>query len=408
MVFKFISMNLFNIFSVNSLLYAIILFITVYGSLQIQKAPIPFSATITYASMFLLLILKWKKILKSSSNDKYLLRILVFGCLVLLFKTQQDKSYFEPILLFFQVFMIALLLEQASKQDLKLSKILFILFIIANCLLIYYERKTMMVLLWNSEEYGTYRNEIDDLTIFRSSGFTGHPVLGGFLLSIELAFIQMSKMKQSFKYIFTVLLFFALLCVNSRANIGMSGLVSLYLFKDALLNNKHRFIKVLAIFLGFYFFYDLITTTDFGGRLLNTESGTNDESTMARFEAFSFTDYLTWNELLWGDLDLADHLMQVMGLAGIENGYIVLVLKYGLLAGGILIVLLTIYQWKVLSVYPKAQRIILFLLFVLIANTNPHIGHSVPWIFWILSYYLFRPSFVKLKYDNKYNKEDKA
>ena len=130
-------MNLFNIFSVNSLLYAIILFMTVYGSLQIQKAPIPFSATITYASMFLLLILKWKKILKSSSNDKYLLRILVFGCLVLLFKTQQDKSNFEPILLFFQVFLIALLLEQASKQDLKLSKILFILFIIASCLLIY-------------------------------------------------------------------------------------------------------------------------------------------------------------------------------------------------------------------------------------------------------------------------------
>ena len=403
MVFKFISMNLSKLFTLESLLYATVLFIIVYSSLQIKKTPIPFGATITYASMFLLFYVKRKLILKSSNNnDVPLFRILVFGCLVLIFKSLQDKSTFEPIFLFFQVFLVALLLEHASKQDLRLSKIMFVLFIVANCLLIFYERKTMTVLLWDSEEYSANRNDIHDLAIFRSSGFTGHPVLGGFILSIVLAFIQMSKMKQNFKYILTILMFFALLCINSRANIGMSGLVSLYLFKDALLNKKHRFFKVLAVFLGFYFFYDLIATTDFGGRLLNTESGTNDESTMARIEVFSFTDYLTWNELLWGNFYLVEYLMLIMGLDGIENGYIVIVLKYGLLAGSILIVLLTSYQWKALRVYPKDQRIILFLLFILIANTNPHIGHSIPWIFWILSYYLFRPSMEKATHKSSY------
>ncbi len=264
-----------------------------------------------------------------------------------------------------------------------------------------YERKTMTVIFWNSEEYALGRNDIIDLTMFRSSGLTGHPVLSGFLLSIELAFIQMSKIKQSYKYILTVLLFFALLCVNSRTNIGISALISIYLFKDAILSKKNRFIKIAIIVVLFYFFYDLIINTDFGGRLLNHEVGSNDSSTMARFEVFSFLDYIDWKLLIWGDFEAVGFLMTVMGLDGIENGYIVLLLSYGLLLGSILIIALTIYQWKALAVYPKDQRIILFLMFILIAFTNPHIGHNIPWIFWVVSYYLFRPSIKNITHDYK-------
>ena len=41
---------------------------------------------------------------------------------------------------------------------------------------------------------------------------------------------------------------------------------------------------------------------------------------MARIEVLSFADYLSWNQLLWGDFELSEYLMNVMGLAGIENG----------------------------------------------------------------------------------------
>lgn len=381
--------SFFKSLRVDGILYAIVLFLAIWGTLQFDKPNIPFSTTLFYCTQLLIFCRKYRKLKHTNRNNiSSLIRILLLGVILVFLKFSNEVSIWT----FFHVFLVALLLEIASDRDLKISKLLFVLYIIVNCCLIFYERKTMTVLLWNSDDYSFNRNDITDLNVFRASGFTGHPVLGGFLLSIELAFIQMSKMKQSFKYIFTVLLFFALLCVNSRANIGISGLISLYLFKDALLNNKHRFIKVLAIFLCFYFFYDLITTTDFGGRLLNNESGMNDDSTMARIEILSFTDYLTWGQLLWGDFELTEYLMNVMGLAGIENGYIVLVISYGLIFGSILIILLTMYQWKALSVYPKDQRMILLMSFILIACTNPHIGNSIPWIYWVISYYLFRPS----------------
>ena len=87
-------------------------------------------------------------------------------------------------------------------------------------------------------------------------------------------------------------------------------------------------LKIIIVLVAFIFFYDLIIHTDFGGRLINHESGYNDDSTMARIEVLSFADYLSWNQLLWGDFELSEYLMNVMGLAGIENGYISILLIY--------------------------------------------------------------------------------
>lgn len=390
-------LNIIELFTANSLLYSIVLFFAIWDTLQFDKPSIPLSMTIYYSSLFVLFCKKWDCLTKHLGNTNNLIGIILLGVVLLIMNYQ----YAPRVWTFFRVFLVALVLEQALESDLKLSKILFLLFVILNCFIMFYERKTMTVIFWNSEEYFLNRNDISDLTMFRSSGLTGHPVLGGFLLSIELAFIQMSKIKQSYKYILTVLLFFALLCVNSRTNIGISALISIYLFKDAILSKKNRFIKIAIIVVLFYFFYDLIINTDFGGRLLNLEYGTNDSSTMARFEIFSFLDYIDWKQLIWGNFETVDSLMTVMGLNGIENGYIVLLLKYGLLLGSILIIALTIYQWKALAVYPKDQRIILFLMFILIAFTNPHIGHNIPWIFWVVSYYLFRPSIKNITHDYK-------
>lgn len=389
-------LNIIKLFTANSLLYSIVLFFAIWDTLQFDKPSIPLSMTIYYSSLFVLFCKKWDCLTKHLGNTNNLIGIILLGVVLLIINYQNAPRVWT----FFRVFLVALVLEQALERDLKLSKILFLLFVILNCFIMLYERKTMTVIFWNSEEYALGRNDIIDLTMFRSSGLTGHPVLSGFLLSIELAFIQMSKIKQSYKYILTVLLFFALLCVNSRTNIGISALISIYLFKDAILSKKNRFIKIAIIVVLFYFFYDLIINTDFGGRLLNHEVG-NDSSTMARFEVFSFLDYIDWKLLIWGDFEAVGFLMTVMGLDGIENGYIVLLLSYGLLLGSILIIALTIYQWKALAVYPKDQRIILFLMFILIAFTNPHIGHNIPWIFWVVSYYLFRPSIKNITHDYK-------
>ena len=389
------NINIVKAITINGVLYFIVLFIIIWNNLQIEKPVIPFNTAIFYAGIFFLLYKKRNSKTSISINNIPILFMIIFlGIILLVFKTQYDSNYSSHIFSFFPIFLVAICLEKASIHELKLSRIAFLLFIILNCCLIFYERKTMTVLLWNSEEYSLGRDDITDLTMFRASGFTGHPVLGGFLLSIELAFIQFSKFNQKIKYLFTVLLFLALLCVNSRANIVLSALVSVYLFKKTILSKKNRLIKILVVSFAFYFFYNLITTTDFGGRLLNHESGIDDSSTMARFEVFSFLNYVSWDQILWGDLGLVDYLMNVMELLGLENGYIVIILKYGIILGGLLIILLTKYQWQALRVYGNVG-IILFFQFIILANTNPHISHAVPWIFWIISYYLFRPSLKK-------------
>lgn len=379
--------------SLNGFLFFIVIFLSVWDILQIDKPSIPFSRVIYSVSLLLLYINKWERIKQFKyGNVKSLIWILVAGLCLFLVKGLLNEEYRLQISDFLGFFFVAVVLEKATKEELVLSRVFFVSFIAANCLAMIYERSVMKVIFWDDTEYGTYRDFIEDLTMFRASGFTGHPVLGGFLLSIELAFIQLSQLKDKWKYAFTILVFFALLCTNSRLNIVLSALVSLYLFKDALFSKRNRLLKILLIGGAFYFFYDLITTTDFGGRLMNMDTGKDDSSTMARFEVFSFTDYLNLEQLIWGDLDLVNHLMTMMGLVGLENGYIILILKYGLILGGVLIFFLVSYQWKALDVYQKQEKIILFCLFVVIANTNPHVGHQIPWTIWMICYYLFRPS----------------
>lgn len=385
------SKSLFSYLTTDSILYAIVLFLIIWGTLQFNKPYIPFSSSILFLSSLLIFCRKKNKTREKNDIFICLIRIIILGGILFVL----NSSHGERVWAFFKIFIIAFLLEMASDEDLKLSKFLFVLYIISNCCLIFYERKTMTVLLWDSDSYAMNRNDITDLNVFRASGFTGHPVLGGFLLSVELAFIQMSRLKPLLKYAFTIILFFALLCINSRFNIVLSAITSLYLFKDAIISKRNNMLKIIIVLVAFIFFYDLIIHTDFGGRLINHESGYNDDSTMARIEVLSFADYLSWNQLLWGDFELSEYLMNVMGLAGIENGYISILLIYGIIFGSILIVLLTIYQWKLLSVYPKEQKIILFSLFFIIANTNPHIANSIPWVYWIVSFYLFRPTTEK-------------
>ena len=214
-------LNILKLFTANSLLYSIVLFFAIWDTLQFNNPSNPLSMTIYYSSLFVLFCKKSDCLTKHLGNTNNLIGIILLGVVLLIINYQNAPRVWT----FFRVFLVALVLEQALERDLKLSKILFLLFVILNCFIMLYERKTMTVIFWNSEEYALGRNDIIDLTMFRSSGLTGHPVLSGFLLSIELAFIQMSKIKQSYKYILTVLLFFALLCVNSRTNIGISELI---------------------------------------------------------------------------------------------------------------------------------------------------------------------------------------
>ena len=80
-------------------------------------------------------------------------------------------------------------------------------FLTINCLIMLYERSIMKVLFWNSDDVEGWIENVTNIAYFRSSGLTGHPVLGGFLVTMQLLFLQHSKMKRSWKYFFTLMIF---------------------------------------------------------------------------------------------------------------------------------------------------------------------------------------------------------
>lgn len=399
-------MSLIPKINFTSILYAIIIFLTIWETLFVEAKDIPMSRTIFFLSLACIIIIKADRIRKRTKFTDSIYCILFLFPFVYIFLGTGDKEYQSYIYYFFKIFFVCIVLELAAKEELHLSKCLFVVFIIINCIVTYYEKYTMSVLFWKDDNI--IMNTLDsDMSMFRASGFLGHPVLGGFLLSIVLSFVLASEGRKKQSIIIAILILLSLLCINTRTNIVVSCTFILFLYRKQLFSIKKIRMNYLTGIILICLFCFLLFDTDLGGRLMNIKIG--DNSTMARFEAFDFVKYVDLNVLLWGDLNLADVITKRMFASYIENGYIVLLLNYGLLFGLPLIILLTRCQWILLSIYPTSIRISLLLVFVASASTNTHIGHSIPWVYWFVSYYLFKPSPFKNKYlivHRNENKED--
>lgn len=380
-----------KLISINSIAYAFLLFLTIWNTFQFQKPSIPMSQGLYYLCLLFLFFVKapWKD-LSFNKNLKVLLGIVVIGGLLYLIKGLGSKDYNEAISIFFRIYFVCIVLEKAHPKELQLSKSLFVAMIIIHCLITFYERSTLTVMLWDSTEYSLTRNDISVISEFRASGLFGHPVLSAFLVTIILSFIQFSDYTSKTKILFTIFMLFSLLCINSRANVIVSGLITLYVFKNYIFSGKNQIVRIIVGAIVIYGAYDMMMNTDWGGRLMTTEA--RDEGILARFEAFGIFSFLNLQDMMLGDLDLADRATALMQASYIENGYLTLILRYGLLFALPLIYLLTKYQLQLTGVYKKYDRWILVGAFVAIANTNPHIGHQIPWAFWFISYYLFRPN----------------
>ena len=330
-------------------------------------------------------------------NSIFLLGLL---CLVLNFSV--ERNVFKTVLLYFWLpFLLASYLTQCTPKQNQILQKIVLLFLFVEIGLAIYERVTLSV-VFATEDIYSMMNRNGDTWSFRASALYGHPLANAMAIMIITLFMITSKsIPSKYRIFFFFFTLAGLLCFNERGNILVFVSASLpilsKIFKEAKGKEKVLLCIILTIMIivGVY----LLTTTDLGGRLFHSENNfsKHDGSAKARMEAFDVFNRLNYQELLWGGDNLYDRMLILLNLVGIENGYISIILRYGLIIGIPTILLYMYFQWSRLMVYPFIQRTILFASFHVIAFSNPHITSPAPWVIFIVSYYAFRPKQIIIK-----------
>lgn len=336
--------------------------------------------------------------LKTSYNSKYIVLILLCGCLTFFIKSLLNQDMFKDILVFYILpYFLAYSLEFMSKsQHNKLRNIVLLLFVVEIGLALF-ERFTNTVLFASEDSYA-FLNSSGDSWSFRASALYGHPLANAMIVMIMTLFIISSEISRKKKILLLGLSFMGLLCFNERGNILVTLFCAIPMLYSQIgkMSRKEKVgILFLLIVVSISIIYILLNT-DLGGRLFYHDSGftKDDHSMTARFEALSSFGYLTNSELWWGSPELYDRLLLVMNLAGIENGFVAILLKYGIIMGGLTLMLFFLLQNHMLiGYYSFWSRFFILLAFYSIAFTNPHISGSRPWLIFIVSYYAFRPKY---------------
>lgn len=266
---------------------------------------------------------------------------------------------------------------------------------IFECTLSIIERVKQQIFFSNEDVYSIINKE-EDLWSFRSSALFGHPIANSMVVTIMTAFILCSNIKNKSKLLLLVLSISAQMCFNTRGGIVLTVLIALPFIIELLKKSSFSAKFIISLFLVVicYSFYNAMNEFDLGGRMFNlSESGIfNDNSSSARLEAFSFYEYLSVEEILFGSSDLYERLLLLMNLSGIENGFIAIIVRFGIILGTILILSLILLHLSMLkNYYSKKQIFLIFMAFYGYGMTNPHLSNSTVWYIFIYSYFAFRP-----------------
>lgn len=346
--------------------------------------------TIAYIPMVVFTIME---IFKQNFNiSKLSATIVLLGILGFLLKSSIDQAeVFKRYLTFFIIpFLFTGCLDKITiRQKEIMQKVLFFFLLVEFCMA-FYERMTLSV-LFNSDSYHTMSE--GTTWTFRSSALLGHPLGNAMAISIINIFILCSQLSFKIKVSSYIIVLISLFCFNERGNIIISFITSLpilfLLYKKESLHNKIRFkIVLLPLFCAFIY---ILSTSDWGGRLFNVDHS-QDASLLARIEALDSFSYLTQEELFWGSPDNYESLTNKMGLVGIENGIITILIYHGLIIGVPMLIFLILFQYRILnSSYSLLPKILILITFYGIGVTNPHMSNPYQWFIFISSFYAFHP-----------------
>lgn len=138
--------------------------------------------------------------------------------------------------------------------------------------------------------------------------------------------------------------------------------------------------------------------SDIGGRLVNLSSNQgflNDSSSLARLEILDFVNYISLEDFLYGNPDGYERILVVMNLVGVENGFVTIVLYFGIIGGVLLFVFMNKFYWDNMKKLGMLERSCIFICYWGIGFTNPHIAFALAWYYFFFDYFAFIPNLIK-------------
>lgn len=246
---------------------------------------------------------------------------------------------------------------------------------------------------------------------FRSTAFWGHPLSNALVVSTLMSFLLVSSLKVKYKLFLWVVGYISILCFNTRGSIMGNALILLtYLlytvFVARRIKNSVKISIIAMTIVAAIAILSLLLTTGLGGRL--THGTLDDSSVQTRIDIWAVFDNMSRKELLWGtDSAGIEQLMAMAGLYALENFWIILIMRFGLI---FLSLYICVYAWWFKSLfegYKLFDKGLIIVTFVLIASTNNSLADNfMPIFIFIVCSYIFHPRFFSLYVSPKYRESE--
>ena len=237
---------------------------------------------------------------------------------------------------------------------------------------------------------------------FRSTALCGHPLSNALVVSLLMSYFLTSSLKVKYKMSLWAIGYIAILCFNTRSSI-MGNMAILFVYLVFLFVNKRKKVKFSKV----YFFYAaltligiiyvLLSTTGLGGRL--TQGSLSDSSVETRFDIWYIFHVINNETFLIGTDDSTIMLyMYNAGLYAMENFWVILVLRFGIIFLLFYTISYAFLFKKLFKSYNLYDKLIILSTFIFLASTNNSLadGYYSLLNFMICSY-IFNPV-----YFNKY------
>jgi len=254
---------------------------------------------------------------------------------------------------------------------------LIILFFVLECCLAIFEKVLNINVFPEPVSTGDVLNiNIQEKWEFRSTSFWGNPLMNANIVSIIMSFIVISKIDFKAKLVFYLLGIFALFSFNARGATLVWTVLSIpFFYKNyKKINLRYKFtFFILTLLLGISIIAILINS-DFGGRLFN-QNKIIDESALVRSKAIDVFEIISIEDFIFGG---------VKETFFTENGYINMMLTYGVIQAILLILFQILITLKHIKKYSWIDKFFILLSFLGVGMLNNNLQVSAPFLFFIL------------------------
>ena len=281
------------------------------------------------------------------------------------------------------VVFVALYLNHLDSQKCYFRSLFLVFFFIETLLGIYEKTiQTSFFPTYDLEELvGIYTIEALGQNGFRATSLCGYPLANALVVSISMSFLLLYYKKTTYRFVIWFVGYWSLFAFNARGATLVWVLISFLLIKDLLKRSKNNIrwgiLFSLIVFVPIIINY--LAHSHWGGRLFHDEE-ILDGSAMTRIGAFDYYRNLSPFVIVFG----YDY-----SYPPTENGYLNVLIRYGLVGGLTFILLQLKMIWQYVGNRSCFEKFILLLAFIGVGQTNNALNQPMFLYFFCLCVSIF-------------------